>query len=231
MHIETGVVEGAKMVLGYGTATIVLGIAAKAAMDTIRKEGLISLPIRSLFATLLVFSFFEVLPHYPVGVSEVHFILGSTLFLIFGAVPTAIGLAAGLLIQGLFFAPFDLPQYGINITTLLVPLFAMSLLAKKIIPDNVAYKDIKYSQALKLSVAYQSGIVTWVAFWAFYGQGFGSENLTQVLSFGAAYMSVVLLEPLLDLAVLAGAKILHGLKDSPVVGKRLYAAKASQSAN
>ncbi len=226
MHIEAGVVEGAKMVLSYGTAAAALGLAAKVAVDTFKKDGLASLALRSLFTTLLVFSFFEILPHHPVGVSEVHFILGSTLFLIFGAAPAAIGLAAGLLIQGLFFAPFDLPQYGMNITTLLLPLFAMSLIAQKIIPRNVAYKDIKYSQALKLSVAYQGGIVTWVAFWAVYGQGFGAENLTQVLSFGAAYMTVVLLEPLLDLAVLAGAKALHGLKQSPLVEKRLYTANA-----
>ncbi len=226
MHIEAGVVEGAKMVLSYGTAAAALGLAAKVAVDTVKKDGLASLALRSLFTTLLVFSFFEILPHHPVGVSEVHFILGSTLFLIFGAAPAAIGLAAGLLIQGLFFAPFDLPQYGMNITTLLLPLFAMSLIAQKIIPRNIAYKDIKYSQALKLSVAYQGGIVTWVAFWAVYGQGFGAENLTQVLSFGAAYMTVVLLEPLLDLAVLAGAKALHGLKQSPLVEKRLYTANA-----
>ncbi len=226
MHIEAGVVEGAKMVLSYGTAAAALGFAAKVAVDTAKKDGLTSLALRSLFTTLLVFSFFEILPHQPVGVSEVHFILGSTLFLIFGAAPAAIGLAAGLLIQGLFFAPFDLPQYGMNITTLLVPLFAMGLIAQKIIPQNVAYKDIKYSQALKLSVAYQGGIVTWVAFWAVYGQGFGAENLTQVLIFGAAYMSVVLLEPVLDLAVLAAAKALHGLKQSPLVEKRLYTANA-----
>jgi ABC-type Co2+ transport system permease subunit len=40
-----------------------------------------------------------------VGVSEVHLILGTTLLLIFGAAPAAIGLAAGLLVQSLFFAP------------------------------------------------------------------------------------------------------------------------------
>ncbi len=100
----------------------------------------------------------------------------------------------------------------------------MSLLAKKVIPESVAYQDIKYSQALKLSMTYQGGIITWVAFWAFYGQGFGSENLAQVLSFGAAYMSVILLEPLLDLALLAGAKRLHQFKGSLFVEKRLYAA-------
>jgi ABC-type Co2+ transport system permease subunit len=224
MHIEAGVVDGAKMLLSYGTAIVSLGFAAKLAADTIKKDGILSLTVRSLLTTLLVFSYFEVLPHHPIGVSEVHLILGSTLFLLFGIAPAAIGLAAGLLIQGMFFAPFDLPQYGINITTLLIPLFAMSILAKKIIPENIAYKDIKYTQALKLSTAYQGGIVAWVAFWAFYGQGFGSENLAQVLSFGTAYMSVIILEPLVDLAVLAGAKALHGLKDTTAVDKRLYAA-------
>ena len=52
-----------------------------------------------------MFSFFEVFPHEPVGVSEVHLILGSTLLLMFGAGAAAIGLAFGLLVQGLFFAP------------------------------------------------------------------------------------------------------------------------------
>lgn len=87
---------------------------------------------------------------------------------------------------------------------------------------NVAYKDIKYSQALKLSATYQGGIISWVAFWAFYGQGLGTENLMSVASFGLAYMSVVNLEPLVDLAVLAGAKALHTLKDSTLVKTRLY---------
>ncbi len=224
MHIEPGIVDGAKMILGYGTATVAIGIAAKVATEAVKENGIISLAVKSLFSTLLVFSFFQVLPHQPVGVSEVHLILGSTLFLIFGLAPAAIGLTAGLLIQGLLFAPLDLPQYGMNITTLLLPLFAMSLLAKKIIPKSIAYKELSYAQTLKLSTAYQGGIVAWVAFWAVYGQGFGSETLAQVLTFGSAYMSVIILEPLVDLAVLAGAKSLHGLKDSMLVEKRIYAA-------
>ncbi len=222
MHIETGIVQGAKMILSYGTAMASFGIVAKLAFDNIKKSGLLPLLLKSLIATVFVFMFFEIFPHHPIGISEVHLILGSTLFLIFGIVPTAIGLAGGLLIQGLFFAPFDIPQYGINITTLLMPLFAMAYLAKKIIPENIAYKDIKYSQALKLSITYQGGIITWVAFWAFYGQGFGVENLSAISSFGVAYLSVVLLEPFVDLAVLAGAKKLFNLKDSNLVGQRLY---------
>lgn len=222
MHIEPGIVDGAKIFLSYGTATAALGYTAKLATDTVRQDGAASLAIRALICSLLVFSFFELLPHHPVGVSEVHLILGSTLLLLFGAAPAAIGLAAGLLTQGLFFAPFDLPQYGINLTTLLVPLFATAALARRIIPADTAYVNIGYAQAFKLSVAYQGGIVAWVAFWALYGQGLGGDNLQQVASFGAAYMSVVLLEPLIDLAVLAAAKALHKLQGSIALEKRLY---------
>lgn len=222
MHIEAGVVQGAKIVLSCGTAAVSFGIAGKLAIDNIKQSGLLSMAVKTLISTILVFIFFEVLPHHPIGVSEVHLILGSTIFLMFGVAPAAFGLAFGLLIQGLFFAQFDLPQYGINVTTLLIPLFAMSYLAKKIIPSNIAYKDIKYSDTLKLSLAFQGGIVIWVAFWALYGQGFGAENLASVFSFGAAYMSVIILEPLVDLAVLAGAKALGSLQNTSFLNKRLY---------
>ena len=222
MHIEAGVVQGAKMVFSYGSAAVAFGIAGKLAIDSMKNNGLFSFGIKTLIASILVLVFFQVLPHQAVGVSEVHLILGSTLFLLLGAAPAAFGLALGLLVQGLFFAQLDLPQYGVNVTTLLMPLFAMSYVASKVIPANIAYKDIKYKDALKLSLVYQGGIVTWVAFWALFGQGFGAENLVAVSSFGVAYMSVVLLEPLVDLAVLAGAKTLSSLDNSSFVNKRLY---------
>ena len=41
-------------------------------------------------------------------------------------------------------------------------------------PPGTAYIDLKYSQALTLSTAYQGGVVAWVAFWAIYGAGFGA---------------------------------------------------------
>lgn len=222
MHIEAGIVQGTKIVLSYGTAAVSFGIATKLAIESIKNSGFLPLAVKTFIATFLVFVFFEVFPHHAVGVSEVHLILGSTLFLILGLTPAAFGLAFGLLIQGLFFAQFDLPQYGMNVTTILIPLFVMAYLSKKIIPSNVAYKDIKYRDTLKLSVIYQGGIVTWVAFWAFYGQGFGTENLTSVFSFGLAYMSVILIEPLFDLAVLASAKALNSLQNSSFVENRLY---------
>ncbi|MDA9207527.1 energy-coupling factor ABC transporter permease [Octadecabacter sp.] len=224
MHIEPGVVHGAKMILSYATAAGAVTYSAKMAWDTIKHRGPVSLAARSLIATLAVFIFFEVLPHFAVGISEVHFIFGTTILLILGTAPAAIGLVAGLALQGMLFAPSDVPMFSVNITTLLVPLFAVHFLAKSIIAPNTAYVDLTYTQAFKLSAAYQGGVVAWVAFWAIYGQGVGADNLAAVGSFGIAYMAVVLIEPLVDLAVLAGAKKLRGLDGSGLVSPRLYAA-------
>jgi hypothetical protein len=224
MHIEPGVVDGAKILLSYGTAAAALGLGARLAWQAAQKEGVLSVLLRAVIASVLVFGFFEVLPHEPVGVSEVHLIMGTTLLLILGVGPAALGLTAGLAIQGLFFAPADLPQFGMNVTTLLVPLFATAVLAKRIVAPNVAYVDLSYRQALKLSAAYQGGIVVWVGFWALYGNGFAASNLVEIAQFGGAYMTVVLLEPLVDMGVLAAAKLLHNLKGSPVVEPRLYSA-------
>lgn len=227
MHIEPGVVNGAKLALGYATAAGSAGLAARLAWEGLDKgSGVASLAIRSTATTALVLCFFQLLPHHPVGVSEVHLILGSTLFLIFGAGPAAIGLALGLLAQGLFFAPTDLPQYGMNVTSLLGPLYAMSLLARRVIPAKVAYKDLTYGQALALSMAFQAGVVSWVAFWAFYGQGFGAENIANVLSFGSAYLLVVAIEPLVDLGLLAVAKNMPRLRDTAMLNPRLYQPEA-----
>ncbi|ODN69146.1 energy-coupling factor ABC transporter permease [Methylobrevis pamukkalensis] len=224
MHIEPGLVDSAKIVLSYATGAAALFYTAKLAGQALRERQVVSLAARSVVSSMLVLGFFEFLPHHPVGVSEVHLILGSTLFLLLGQAPAAIGLAVGLLAQGLFFAPIDLPQYGMNVTTLLVPLFALAALARRIIAPNTPYVDLTYRQTLKLSVTYQAGIVGWVGFWALYGQGFAVENLAAIGAFGGAYMLVVVIEPLADLAVLAAAKTLHGLKGSPVVETRLYQA-------
>ena len=224
MHIEPGIVDGAKILLSYATGAASIGVACKLAVDALRRDGgALPLMLRTAATTALVFSFFELLPHQAVGVSEVHLILGSTLFLIFGAGPAALGLALGLLLQGLFFAPFDLPQYGMNVTTLILPILGIGTMAKRLIAPGTPYIDLKYRQALALSTAYQGGIVAWVLFWAIYGRGFGAENLVGAASFGVAYMAVVLVEPLIDLAVLGMTKAISGPARA-LFHRRLYAA-------
>jgi len=222
MHIEPGLVAESKIWLSYVTAAGAGAYTLKLTADAVRQRGVASLAARSVCTTALVFAFFEVFPHYPVGVSEVHLILGSTLFLLFGAAPAAVGLALGLLIQGLVFAPFDLPQYGMNVTTLLVPLFAVSALAHRVIAPDTPYVELKYRQALALSTAYQAGIVAWVAFWALYGHGFAADNLAAIATFSGAYLLVIIIEPLADLGVLAAAKGIHGLRASRFVEPRLF---------
>lgn len=223
MHIEPGIVDGAKMALAYGTAAGGAAYTAKLAIDDLKAHNPISFALRAAIGTVGTFIFFEVMPHFAVGVSEVHFILGTTLFLILGAAPAAIGLALGLLVQGMVFAPTDLPMFFVNLTTLLFPLFAITALAHRVIPRDTAYVDLRYADVLKLSAVYQGGIVAWVAFWAIYGQGMGADTLSAVLSFGAAYMLVVLIEPVADLGALALAKALRGSGANWAVN-RLYSA-------
>jgi len=227
LHIEAGVVQGAKMLLSYGTAAGVMGMGAKLAMEHVKESGALSLLLRTIISTLVVFFCFEVLPHYPVGVSEVHLILGTTLLLVFGVAPAMMGLALGLLIQGITVAQFDLPQYGINVTTLLASMIILNYATQKIVPAKTAYKDISYSQMLKMSVIWEGAIVSWVAFWAFYGQGFGAENVENILSFGGAYMLVVIIEPFIDLAILALVKAFYKSDSCNILfNKRLTNCKA-----
>lgn len=222
MHIEPGVVDGAKMAFAYGTAAAAAGYSLKLAADDLKMATLPAFAIRAVFATLGTFFFFEVMPHFAVGISEVHFILGTTLFLLLGAGAGAAGLVLGLLLQGLFFAPSDLSMFAVNMTTLLFPLFALHALARRIVPEARAYVDLDYAQVLKMSAIYQGGIVAWVAFWAIYGQGVGAENIQSVLAFGAAYLLVIVVEPVADLAVLAAAKTARARSVSGLFTQRLF---------
>ena len=48
------------------------------AWKLVKARGWSALALRSVATTTLVLTFFQVFPHYPVGISEVHLILGST---------------------------------------------------------------------------------------------------------------------------------------------------------
>jgi len=220
MHIEPGMVEGAKMALSYGTAAAAGGWSVKLILDDLKGHNPLSFALRAAIAVVVTFVCFEVLPHYAVGVSEVHVIVGTTLLLLLGAGPAAVGLAGGLAVQSLFFAPSDLPMFTVNVTTLLFPLIAIHAIARRVIPAHKPYVDLNYGDVLKLSLAYQGGIVLWVAFWVVYGQGVGIWS--DALAFGAAYMLVVIIEPVIDLGALALAKSLHRFRDSGAFVNRLH---------
>ena len=226
MHIEPGVVNGAKIGLSYLTGAAAIAIGLKLLTQHMsNKRSVLVTAVRCLITTIFVFSFFEILPQYPLGVSEVHFIFGATLFLFFGAGATAFGLVAGLSLQGLLLAPSDLPQLYINISTLLFPLFAVSYISKKIIPVNIAYTDLHYKQVISLTGVYQGGIILWVAFWCFYGQGFNQETLYNVGVFSLAYSTVIGIECLLDVGLLAIFKSYKKRSLPSIFNKRLISLK------
>ncbi|BAV65915.1 energy-coupling factor ABC transporter permease [Sphingobium cloacae] len=224
MHIQPGVVEGAKIALSYATAAGSAALAVGMARDTIRLDGgSRALVLRSIATTLLVLFFFQILPHYASGISEVHFIFGATLYLIFGGGPAAIGLALGLLVQGLLFQPQDLPQYFMNVTTLVVPLYIVTRLVRKLVPAHAPYVGLRLWQALALAAAYQGGIILLVAFWGLYGQGFGAENMHQIGVFMANYLVVIIVEPVVTMAMLALAKLFDPMTTGhPLFYNRLH---------
>jgi hypothetical protein len=222
MHIEPGIVDGAKIALGHATAAAAAATVLWQARSDIRTGGATPFVLRSAIAAVGTLICFEILPNFSAGVSEVHFILATTLFLILGAGPAAVGLAAGLLAQGLFLSPSDLPQLGMNLTTLLVPLLVLAVAARRIVAPGTAYVDLRYTQVLAMSAVYQGGVVAWVAFWVTWGQGFGAETMAAVGAFAAAYAVVLIVEPVVDLGALALARRLRGR--SALFAPRLFGA-------
>ena len=57
MHIEPGIVDGAKIALSWATAAGAGGVATKIAIDTMRENGVLSFAGRTAIATALVFVF------------------------------------------------------------------------------------------------------------------------------------------------------------------------------
>ena len=64
-----------------------------------------------------------------------------------------------------------------------------------------------------------------MAFWAFYGQGFSVDNISAITSFGLAYLSVILIEPIVDVALLAIAKLRRDMASSMLFTTRLVQLK------
>ncbi|MBX2813341.1 MAG: energy-coupling factor ABC transporter permease [Myxococcales bacterium] len=206
MHIEPGIVVGAKLGLGMATGVGALVYTIREVMKEVSLQGPAPIITRSVVTSALVVSFFEVLPHFSAGISEVHFIFGATLLLFFGAAPAAVGLAMGLMIQGVLFAPYDLPQLGMNLSTLLIPLLAVQYLARSC---QTKYVNLRYQTVLGMAAAYHAGVVTWVAFWVAYGQGISPTTFAAMLEFGKAYIGLIIIEPVVDLGLLTLAKYLY----------------------
>jgi cobalt/nickel transport system permease protein len=193
MHIEPGILSAAK-VLGADAAA--LGALAGHAPGFLRRP----LDIARTLLAAMFFSLFMELWHQPVGPSELHFIGASTIYFVFGFLPTMFGFALGLLLQGLLFEPQDLVHLGVNSLSLIVPLIAAHAVVGRRVIDPSSLAATPWSSVLKFDALYYGGVVAMVGFWLAIGDvrtPFADWTL-----FAASYLPVVLCEPAISCGIL-----------------------------
>ncbi|HSV53075.1 MAG TPA: energy-coupling factor ABC transporter permease [Burkholderiaceae bacterium] len=196
MHIEPGVLSSVKVAAANLTA---LGLMAACVPSLVRRPaGLVRTLLAAAFFTLCMQAF-----HLKVGPSELHFVGAMPVYLLFGLVPTVVGFALGLLIQGLLLEPADLVHLSVNTLSLALPL----LLVHAAIGRRLAKVDL--AAVLRLDGAYYAGVTAMVGFWLAMGEQ--PAALADWARFAASYLVVVLLEPVLTVALLAVARQVKAL--------------------
>jgi ABC-type Co2+ transport system permease subunit len=191
MHIEPGVLAAGKVLVANGVALALVGATATALL---RRPALI-------LRTLLAAAFFTLCMqaiHLQVGPSELHLVGAMPIYLALGAVPTLLGFALGLLLQGLLFEPADLIHLSVNTLSLALPLLALHAARGR----RLGERAIDVATVLQLDGSYYAGVTLMVGFWLSIGEV--ATPLADWLRFAASYLAVVALEPLLTIGLLAG---------------------------
>lgn len=189
MHIEPGVLAAAKVA---GANVVALALVGAAAWPLVRRPALVlRTALAALFFTLCMQAF-----HLKVGPSELHFVGAMPMYLALGLVPTVLGFATGLLLQGLLFEPADLLHLSVNTLSLALPLLAVhAALGRHLTRVNLR-------AVLKLDAAYYAGVTAMVGFWLAIGEV--ATPLAEWLRFAVSYAAVVAVEPAITVAVLLG---------------------------
>lgn len=196
MHIEPGVLDGAKIASANIAAMGTLGASA---FGVLRRPADLA---KTLLAALF-FSVFMQIWHMPVGPSELHLIGASAIYFTFGFLPTLLGFALGLALQGLLFEPQDLVHLGVNSLSLMVPLIAVhAAFGRRFFASGGI--ETRWASALRFDAAYYAGVVAMVGFWLALGQE--PTPLQSWATFAASYLPLIALEPVFTLLVLKGLK-------------------------
>lgn len=195
MHIEPGILATAKLAAAH---TAALAVVLAASRPLWRQPALaLRTLIAAAFFTLCMQSF-----HMKVGPSELHFIGAMPMYLALGLVPTLLGFALGLLMQGLLFEPADLLHLSVNTLSLAIPL----LVVHAALGRSLQRVDLR--AVLRLDAAYYAGVTAMVGFWLSIGEV--ATPLGEWSHFAASYLAVVAVEPLLTVAVLLGVARMRG---------------------
>ena len=201
MHIEPGIIAQAKvMVANIGAAGVLLTYAK----DLIKNPADI---VRMLVAAVF-FSLFMQAFHVQAGPSELHFVGAMVIYLTLGFVPTLIGFAVGLLLQGVLFDPMDLQHLAVNSLSLIVPLIAVHYtLGRKLREQG---NVITWKNIVKLDAMYYSGVTVMVGFWL--AMSNVATSFSAWAAFASSYLVLVACEPLLTYAALRLLKRHEGSK-------------------
>jgi cobalt/nickel transport system permease protein len=189
MHIDPGVLAAAKIAAAN---VVALGLVAGAAWLALQRPALLlRSALAALFFTLCMQSFY-----WKVGPSELHFVGAMPMYLALGLVPTLLGFAAGLVLQGLWFEPADLLHLSVNTLSLALPLLAVhATLGRRL-------QSVDLRAVLRLDAGYYAGVTAMVGFWLSIGEV--ATPLGEWARFAASYLAVVALEPVITVAVLLG---------------------------
>jgi cobalt/nickel transport system permease protein len=194
MHIEPGVLNGAKVLCANVTAASTLTAYLPSVFR--KPTVIIKIGLAAIFFSLFMEAF-----HMPVGPSELHFVGASAVYFVFGFLPALFGFAIGLLLQGALFEPQDLVHLGVNSLSLMLPLIAVhALRGRRFFESGASKPRVTWAEVAKFDAAYYAGVVGMVGFWLALGNEptpFSSWAL-----FAASYVPLVLCEPILTYAVL-----------------------------
>jgi ABC-type Co2+ transport system permease subunit len=201
MHIEPGIIAQAKILAAnIGAAGLLLTYAK----DLIKNPAdIVRMLVAAVFFSLFMQGFFV-----KVGPSELHFVGAMVIYLTLGFVPTLIGFAVGLLLQGVLFDPLDLPHLAVNSLSLIVPLIAVHYtLGRKLREQDSV---ITWKNILKLDAMYYSGVAVMVSFWLTMSNV--STSFAAWATFASSYLVLVACEPLLTYSALRLLKRHEGSK-------------------
>lgn len=188
MHIEPGLIAQVKLAMANVVASGMLLTYARELLK--RPADIIRTLIAAVFFTVFMQSF-----HMQVGPSELHFIGAIAMYLTLGFIPTLLGFAAGLLLQGLVFDPMDLPHLAVNTLSLVLPLLTVHYTLGRKLREGA---KVSFKQIVSMDAMYYGGVVAMVGFWLSFASV--ATPLAAWATFASSYLIVVMVEPVFTYA-------------------------------
>jgi ABC-type Co2+ transport system permease subunit len=197
MHIEIGIIDGARTLAAHGTA---------AAVALTQIPALLRAPANPVKTGLaaVVFSGLMQAWHLPVGPSELHLIGATTIYLLFGFVPTMLGFALGLILQALLFEPLDLAHWGVNALSLMLPMAAVHFSFGRRLSAGSMADRFTFARVLRLDAVYYAGVTAMVGFWLMISND--AEAQADWGRWALAYAPVFVAEALISFAAVLAVK-------------------------